>query len=217
MNPFLVCLIVFAAAHLIGEALKSMPVRYITKPFLMPSLALYYITSAVEVNWLVIAALVCGWLGDIFLMIPDPEKTRIYFRPGLVAFLLGHVFYIIVFGAFLTGIGSLPWYGYACFVVFLASGLFGAKLLLPHAGAMRGPILGYIVIIVLMGFAATLPLGSALLRGAVTVVLGAFVFIVSDTINAYNKFVKEIPYERLYTMSTYLAGQFLLVQGCLWL
>ncbi len=217
MNIPLACFIFFAAAHLIGEALKSMPMRYATKPFLMPSLALYYASCAPAINWLVIAALACGWLGDVFLMIPDPQKTRKYFRPGLVAFLLGHVFYILVFGSYLTGIGNLPWYGYACLIVFLASGLFAAKLLLPHAGAMRGPILGYIVIIVIMGFAATLPLGGASLRGAATAVAGAFVFMVSDTINAYNKFAREIPHERLYTMSTYLAGQFLLVQGYLWL
>jgi len=46
--------------------------------------------------------------------------------------------------------------------------------------------------------------------------IGALVFIISDTINAFNKFAKEIPYERLYTMSTYLLGQFLLVLGFLY-
>ena len=44
---------------------------------------------------------------------------------------------------------------------------------------------------------------------------GAFVFMVSDTLNAYNRFVREIPFERLLTMGTYLGGQFLLVQGYL--
>ena len=33
--------------------------------------------------------------------------------------------------------------------------------------------------------------------------------------NAFGKFVREIPNERFYTMITYLAGQFLLVQGYL--
>ncbi len=34
-------------------------------------------------------------------------------------------------------------------------------------------------------------------------------------LNVFGKFVREIPNERFYTMITYLAGQFLLVQGYL--
>ena len=37
----------------------------------------------------------------------------------------------------------------------------------------------------------------------------------TDILNAFGKFVREIPNERFYTMITYLAGQFLLVQGYL--
>ena len=37
----------------------------------------------------------------------------------------------------------------------------------------------------------------------------------SDTINAYSRLVREIPFEWLLTMAAYLVGQFLLVQGYL--
>ena len=102
----------------------------------MPALALYYVASAAQPNPILIAAIVCGWLGDIFL-------------------------------------------------------------------------------IVLMGASTVPPLGSVSTAGAITAMAGAFVFMVSDTLNAYNRFVREIPLERLYTMGTYLVGQFLLVQGYL--
>jgi uncharacterized membrane protein YhhN len=72
-----------------------------------------------------------------------------------------------------------------------------------------------VIIFVIMGASAVFPLGTAAFPGVLTVMIGAFVFMISDIINAFGKFVREIPNERFYTMLTYLAGQFLLVQGYL--
>ncbi len=204
-----------AIAHLAAEAVSSLPGRFATKPFLVLSLALYYACSAVSVNWLMLAALAGGWLGDIFLMIPDPQKTRRWFRPGLAAFLLGHVFYIAVFASYAGNAGNVPAWGWCALPVYLAAGAVGFRLIAPHAGKMRPAIVAYIVIIVLMGAATVLPLGAVRLQGALLAMAGALVFMVSDTVNAYNKFAREITHERLYTMSTYLGGQFLIVQGYL--
>ncbi len=84
MTPtvFLAAFIVLATAHVVSEGFKYMPGRYFVKPRLMPALALYSMASAETPNPFMIAAIAFGWLGDIFLMIPDPEKTRRYFRPG---------------------------------------------------------------------------------------------------------------------------------------
>lgn len=212
---FLVLFVLFSIAHLISETLWSRAGRYVTKPLLMPALALYYVTAAAEPNPFLLAAILCGWLGDIFLMIPDPQKTRRYFKPGLVAFLLGHFLYIAVFAAYLPYSASVPAWGWACLAVFVAAGVVGYRLIAPHAQEMLPAIIAYIIIIVLMGASTVLPLGSVCTAGAVTAMTGALVFMISDTINAYNRFAREIPFERLFTMSTYLIGQFLLVQGYL--
>jgi uncharacterized membrane protein YhhN len=212
---FLMIFILFSATHLAAEAVRSRAGRYITKPFLLPALALYYVTSAGELNALLIAALVCGWLGDILLMIPDPQKTGRYFKPGLIAFLLGHILYIALFAAYLPRMGSVPARGWAALAIYVAAGIVGYRLIVPHAGKMLPAIVAYIVIIVLMGASTVLPLGSVATGGAVTAMAGAFIFMVSDTLNAYNRFVRELPLERLCTMGTYLIGQFLLVQGYL--
>ena len=211
----LIIFILFSLAHLAAEAVHSPMGRYITKPLLMPLLAAYYVTAAAHPNSVLIAAIVCGWLGDVFLMIPDPQNTRRYFKPGLIAFLLGHILYIAVFAAYLPRASSIPAWGWAALAVFVAGGAVGYRLIVPHAGKMLPAIIAYIIIIVLMGASTVLPLGSVATCGAVTAMAGAFVFMVSDTINAYNKFVREIPCERLYTMGTYLAGQLMLVQGYL--
>jgi uncharacterized membrane protein YhhN len=212
---FLILFIIFSLAHLVSEAASSRVGRYITKPFLMPTLALYYAASAALPNPLLIAAIICGWLGDIFLMIPDPQKTRRYFRPGLAAFLLGHILYIVVFASYLPRVSNIPAWGWAVLAVYIAAGIGGYRLIVPHAGRMLPAIIAYILIIVLMGASTILPLGSVRIAGAVAAMAGAFVFMVSDMINAYNRFVREIPRERFFTMGTYLAGQFLLVQGYL--
>jgi uncharacterized membrane protein YhhN len=212
---FLLLFIAFSLAHLVSEAARSLTGRYFTKPFLMPLLGLFYTASAEQPNPVLVAAIVCGWLGDIFLMIPDPHKTRRYFKPGLAAFLLGHVLYIAVFAAWLPFASKVPLWGWCSCSAFIATGAVGYRLITPHAGKMLPAIIAYIVIIVLMGASTVLPLGSAHIGGVVTAMAGALVFMLSDTINAYNKFAREIPFERLYTMSTYLGGQFLLVQGYL--
>jgi uncharacterized membrane protein YhhN len=67
-----------------------------------------------------------------------------------------------------------------------------------------------------MGISTTFLWGSSETIGIILLMMGALVFIISDTINAFNKFAKEIPYERLFTMTTYLVGQFLLVLGFLY-
>ncbi len=211
----LILFIVLSLAHVIGEAFKKKQVRYATKPLLLLSLGVYYYLSADVVNWFMVAAIIFGWLGDIFLMIPDPDKTRKYFKPGLVSFLLGHVFYTLVFGYYISSTGNFPWYGWLLFIPYILTGAVGFMLVKPHAGKMLGAFIAYVIFIVLMGISTVVPLGSVNFTGNILAMVGSLIFIVSDTINGYNKFAKEIPNERIYTMSTYLAGQFLLVQGYL--
>jgi len=207
--------IVLSLVHVVSEAVGFMPGRWYVKPLLMPALAFAYLRAAEGPNPLLLAALAFGWLGDIFLMIPDPEKTRRYFRPGLAAFLLGHLFYIAVFASWAPGMRNFPARGWLLFIVYAATGVAGYRLVGPHAGGMRKAILAYSVIIAAMGGAAAMPLGAARSAGVVIAMAGAFIFMVSDIINAYNKFAREIRNERVWTMSSYLTGQLLLVWGYL--
>jgi uncharacterized membrane protein YhhN len=211
----LVAFVALSVAHLAAESARSQAGRFLTKPLLMPALALYYGASAARPDAVLLAALAFGWLGDVFLMIPDPAKTRRWFRPGLVAFLAGHVLYVAVFASFLPQAGRVPAWGWGALAVYATIGFVGYRLIVPHAGRLTRAIVAYIVIIVAMGASTVLPLGSVDTGAALTAMAGALLFMVSDTLNAYNRFVREIPGERICTMGTYLAGQFLLVQGYL--
>ena len=75
---------------------QNKKIEYATKPILMPLLIIYYIfmLNFIGIDWLIVLALIGGWWGDIFLMWEDDEKK---FMLGMVAFLIGHIFYIISF------------------------------------------------------------------------------------------------------------------------
>ena len=64
----------------------------IFKPMLMPLLAVCYVLTANHVKPLVIAALLLGCAGDTFLL-----GEGIWFAAGLLAFLAGHICYMISF------------------------------------------------------------------------------------------------------------------------
>ncbi|HCY85437.1 MAG TPA: hypothetical protein DHV36_09920 [Desulfobacteraceae bacterium] len=198
--------------HLVGEAVASKPVRYLSKPLLMPALALYYLMSTEAFSWIMAAALAGGWLGDIFLMIPDRDEKRRFFKLGLVAFLLGHLFYVWAFLAW-GSLGQLPVPGMLSILFFVGYGVVVFIKLKPYMGALFVPITAYIIVIVLMGVSTGLCTGTQNLPAGFAVVIGALIFMVSDTLNAWNRFAREIPYERILTMATYLGGQFLLVYG----
>jgi len=91
----------------------------------------------------------------------------------------------------------------------------GAKIIVPCAGKMRIPVAIYMLVIFFMAFSAVCMAQIAPFRSAVYAMAGAWIFMLSDTLNGYNKFVKEVPIERPLTMSTYILGQFLIVESIL--
>lgn len=61
--------------------------KVLTKPLLVPLIILFYLTSAVQINWLIVSALFFGFLGDFSLLW---GSKKIFFAIGLFAFLVGH-------------------------------------------------------------------------------------------------------------------------------
>jgi uncharacterized membrane protein YhhN len=82
--------------------------------------------------------------------------------------------------------------------------------LLPNLGNLQFAVMAYLIAIATMGlfaFQSSLPMRWA--------VLGAVLFIISDSFIAINKFINPIPYESYWIMSTYYGAQFMLVSGFL--
>jgi uncharacterized membrane protein YhhN len=151
-------------------------------------------------------------------MLSSPEKRRTTFMIGLIAYPISHVFYTVGFvfnlATRLTPYTFTYW-TLAISIPMIILGIFAGIKILPKAEKMKIPMLINIIILVLMGIAATLLFASNL-KGYTTLIVGIFVYMFSVLVYAWNNYVKEVPYERLIKMSTYLLGFFLIVQGFMW-
>jgi len=214
---FLILFIITSVVHLIGEFKGNLTIRYLSKPLIMPFLGLYYIIGNPAVNFWIIAGLTGGFLGDVFLMIPDPKNTQKFFTLGLISFLLGHLFYIIAFILLAGNFSQFPFWGLILVLPFILYGIIAYSKLMPYidqnAQEMKLPVTIYLIVIMTMGLSTVFPLGNISVTSFILSMTGAYSFIISDTILAFNKFGPKIKNDRIYTMTTYIAGQFLIVIG----
>ncbi len=151
----------------------------------------------------IVAALGFSLVGDVLLMFPG------YFVPGLIAFLIAHVFYIAVFK---QGQAWLPWRGALAGTLAVGGIVYIFVALNGLPVALRVPVAAYVVVISLMAAQA---IGRAqVLRdgAALAVALGAGFFMLSDSLLALNKFVLPLPMAPLWVLGTYYAAQILIVR-----
>lgn len=195
--------LVVAVANWIAVAQGTKALEYLAKPLTMvlligATLALDPIDPAVRA-WFV-AALVLSLAGDIFLMLPQD-----LFVFGLGAFLLGHIAYVV--GMHVDGVSG-PRFLVGIVVVMAALAVVGTMILRgvragPDPG-LAGPVVAYMFVISAM-------VASAIGTGHVAGIAGATSFYVSDSLIAWNRFLRETPYARVSIMVTYHLAQGALV------
>lgn len=178
-------------------------VRWILKPgtvVLMIILAATTDTSEKPYRNLLVAGLACSALGDIFLL----AKGSQWFMFGLIAFLIAHLVYVSAF--------SQRWRFNRTHVVSFALVAAYAFLLLRglHAGVMVAggsglwiPVVVYVTVISLMVLGAV---GT----GNRVAMVGAVLFLLSDSLLAWNKFVVPISWAGYGVMITYYLAQYCL-------
>jgi len=140
------------------------------------------------------------------------DKGKLYFILGLIAFLMSHITYIVLFNkqlktenlkskfVLLIGIGLILTY-----LVALLS------LLLPSLGDLKIPVIIYALVIstmLLFAFKGSLHWKNP---ANIYVLLGAIIFVCSDSILAINKFYIALPNASFWIMFTYLTAQFCIV------
>lgn len=210
--------LIFAALEWFFEYKKNLWGIYLTKPTVMlllivfvwfyadvPILMFGLNTSAII--WFIFGLVFCLG-GDVCLMLPER-----FFLPGLISFLLGHIFYIAGFGMPIPPSGKeIPAIVNAA-ILILVSGWIYVQLAkgMQDSGKdrMRIPVLIYTIVIALMLFSALLTLFNhewALLP-SILVSGGALLFMFSDIVNAWVRFVGPIPNHRLWIMPTYHLAQ----------
>ena len=172
---------------------------------LKPLTTLLIIAVAASIAWSgpyaqwVLAALVLSLFGDVFLMFGDGARASDRaFIAGLASFLLAHLAFVL---AFAQGLRSPELPGWLAAVVFYALALL--FVLLPRAGALKLPVLVYCLVLAAMVFAAAARHASFHDADSLRAVLGALLFMLSDSLLGWRRFVGRYRFAQAAILSTY--------------
>ena len=189
-------------------------IAWYLKPILLPFLILEtYSSENFKTKNLLLSALAFSWIGDIILMFAD--KGELYFIFGLVSFLIAHIIFILLFTKQEkenATTNKLFWVG----LIIVGIYLFGMlSLLYPSLGDLKIPVTVYAITISTMLLMAIKGYFNWSKPSNLTVLLGALIFVSSDSILAINKFHSELPKSGFLIMITYIVAQFLITKGIL--
>lgn len=162
------------------------------------------------------AGLFFSLVGDVALMFQHLDEF--FFLIGLSAFLLAHICYTIAFIRNISEVGGwdgLLMGGIVALVVMLYGTWFGWELSERLDRNMLIPVLGYVVAIGLMATLAGFRWMRTFARSFWTVLVGAALFMVSDSLLATNRFIRPLEWSPAVITLTYAAAQFLIAGGCL--
>jgi|UniRef100_UPI00404B57A0 uncharacterized membrane protein YhhN len=187
--------------------------HYITKPSILISLILFFWTQSTSINKsirvLTLSALIFSLLGDVLLMFVDQSPN--YFMMGLIAFLIAHIFYIMVFLKHRDKNKQPLWFGLLLLIYGIGM-FYGLK---DGLGEMLIPVLIYMLVILTMAISAFWRNKTVGKLSYVLVFFGALFFMMSDSLLAINKFHTALPLSNVSIMLTYALAQFLIVFGIL--
>ncbi len=198
-GPFLLRLgLLTAALYLLAHLLGWSGLALVCKPLPVVCLLGFLIPPRTSDAALIATGLLLSAIGDLLL-----EASPALFLPGLASFLLAHVCYVIAF----FGRTRALHLGRLGLVVALAWGAF--SVLEPHLGAMRVPVIAYVVVISAMLWRAAAQLGedrTGNLR-PILAIAGAAMFAISDVMVAWHRFVAPEAALQLPLMLLYWSGQ----------
>jgi len=206
---------VIVFVELLGRLLDNIQMEYFVKPLIMVWIALYFLLfmkkSALTIP--VLIAFFFSWVGDNFLMLSG--KNELFFFAGVGGFFFAQLTYIYTFTKYSEkrGKGYLrkkPWLS----IFFLAYVAGMLLLLFPGLEGMMKPVITiYAISLLLMSMMALNRRGRVGSASFKLVFAGSLLFLLSDSMIAFNKFHSEIPLAGFLIMVTYIAAQYLIMRG----
>jgi uncharacterized membrane protein YhhN len=192
---------VSAALHLLAEYRGPRRNVYIFKPLTVAFIiGIALQAPASPYKHLILAGLLFSLAGDIFLMLPSDR-----FIAGLVSFLAAHLFYIAAF----TIDGASPPSLLAAIALLVYGGVM-LRLLFPHLGVMKLPVIVYMLAILLMVWQASNRCINRETSASLLAFAGACLFAASDSVLALNRFRREFRSAQFLILTTYFAAQWLI-------
>ena len=149
---------------------------------------------------LVAAGLTFSLAGDIFLMLSDKR-----FIWGLASFLVAHLCTILAFTA-RAGFRESPWIS----LPFITAGAVIVAQIASRARGLRWPATLYALVLVAMAWRACATWAVLGSLPALLAMVGAGLFVVSDTLLAINRFVRRFSVAQVLVLGTYYAAQALI-------
>lgn len=187
----------------------------ITKVLLMIILMNWFMSATDDLlsplkKWIT-AALCFSWLGDVLLLFQ--ENNQLFFMLGLASFLIAHIFYIIFFHQLRIkeSVKGNPW------LMVIVVVYYGAliTILSPYLGDMKWPVRVYGIVI---SFMFMLAMHMLFIKDKIAgrwTMVGALLFVISDSVLAINKFYQPFEGASIVIMLTYGLAQLFIVYGAI--
>ena len=174
----------------------SAPLEFFALLKIIPIILLSFLVVRAGINSVSLHLL----LALLFSMGGDVLLEMNLFVPGLSSFLFAQLLYGSLFLRYHSNWSA----DYQISLLLVGASLVMAVIIWSYAGDMRPPVIAYLPVITFMGLSANI----SPIKGAI---LGAAVFILSDSIIAIDRFVMAVPASGRLIMISYYVAQFLLV------
>ena len=193
--------------HVFGQYTNQELLTTYTKPLIIPLLAVFYYNK--QAGKLFLIALGCSWLGDLFLM----GESRLFFLLGIFSFWGAQLCYLYLIvkeiqlpfkKLFLSKEILLPLIFFGSYFVGTMS-LLGTKL-----GMLSFPVSGYALTLATIGAVSMLLWRKKKSLKTLALLFGVVLFIISDSMIAFNTFYFQENIFDFWIMATYIPAQFLI-------
>jgi uncharacterized membrane protein YhhN len=197
MIIIITCVIICAGLYIVFDIMNKQVLKYIFKPattLLVITLVLVKTNGNYELySIFIITGLIFSLIGDIYLMLPDDK-----FFKGLVSFFVAHIFFVI---SFVIGFG--PYFDILLLIPAIVYAIVFLIKILPKTGELKIPVLLYSGMLVLFLWQATGRFYYLADSSALFTFTGAIMFVISDSILGYSKFIKKSHLSTLLIHVTY--------------
>lgn len=198
---------VSAMAAIAAHYLQQPLLHWVAKPLatlLIAAMALAIVTGESAYRRWVVIGLLWSTLGDVFLMLPGD-----WFLHGLLSFLVAHIAYLVAFNRReRLFVRVSPFAAYA-----LVAALVLAYLWPGIPAPMRIPVVIYVMALGAMAAQAAAIWRVRRDRATALAAIGGALFMVSDSLIAFNRFGEPFEASRFLVLASYWLAQYLIARS----
>lgn len=189
--------------------------HYAIKPLIVIFLIAYLINNGGfkgRFKKRVMTGLFFGLIGDTLLMFTHVDE--LFFLLGVSSFLLGHLYYASAFYTdFKSGYTTKNYFLVPTAIVTILVFITFFYLSESFLGEFEIPVILYGTAISLMVITAASRFGKINTISFYSIFFGAILFMISDCILAYDKFIQQFTYAGFAVMASYISAQYLITIG----